>query len=331
MDGGPGSLKGDAVVYKPGFYYRKDKKEKVSNLTGNSKGKALVKPNYESENNIERLALDKPNINMSYQDGKALVKPIEGVNAEGRKLGKGREKESQDWIQLLEKQVEMERERVAQLEKAYEAQQLAQRAQQEAARREMSKLITETEEKLRIAEQKVQKVRDEDPRMETVEGDVYEVDEGMIPAGPYYNVRASKLIALEDELMLGDGRGTRRKEAGFNVSGEGRMSNLVWRHRMDEGSNITLSFNPANMRCSGCLVRGDHSVVGAEDGRPVVLVASGLNFPPVLFSGDNEACVGILRIEYGTAKELGFAVADKLHGISLPAGSVISWIHIRSG
>ncbi len=66
-----------------------------------------------------------------------------------------------------------------------------------------------------------------------------------------------------------------------------------------------------------------HSVVGAEDGRPVVLVASDQNFPPVLFSKDGDACVGIMRIEFGTAKELGFAVADRLHGISLPAGSVI--------
>ena len=33
--------------------------------------------------------------------------------------------------------------------------------------------------------------------------------------------------------------------------------------------------------------------------------------------------MGIMRIEFGTAKELGFAVADLLHGISLPAGSVI--------
>jgi hypothetical protein len=30
-----------------------------------------------------------------------------------------------------------------------------------------------------------------------------------------------------------------------------------------------------------------------------------------------------MRIEFGTAKVLGFAVADLLHGVSLPAGSVI--------
>jgi hypothetical protein len=77
------------------------------------------------------------------------------------------------------------------------------------------------------------------------------------------------------------------------------------------------------MKCSGCQARGVHSVVGAEDGKPVVLVASDQNFPPVLFSKDGDACVGIMRIEFGTAKELGFAVADLLHGISLPVGSVI--------
>jgi hypothetical protein len=325
LDGGNGNgnMKEEAVVFKPGYYYRKEKKEKVSNSSGTRKGKALVKPNYESDSNIERSALDKPFMNMYCQDKKAPVKPAEVGCADGKRLVKGREKELQERILLLEKQVEMERERVSQLEKAYVEQQQALRFLQDEARREMGKLITETEEKLRIAGQKEQKERAEDEDMETVEGDVYEVDEGMIPAGPYYNVKASRMIALEDELVSGDGRGVRRKEAGFNISGEGRMSKVVWRHRLDEGINITLSFNPANMRCSGCLVRGEHSVVGAEDGRPVVLVASDQNFPPVLFSKDKEACVGILRIEYGTAKELGFAVADMLHGISLPAGSVI--------
>jgi hypothetical protein len=323
MEGGNGNGKEEAVVFRPGYYYKKEKKDKVSNPSVNSKGKALVKPIYESESNMEWTALDKPYVNMFCQDGKALVKPNEGGSADGKRLAKGREKESQERIQLLERQVEMERERVVQLEKACEIQQQALRIQQDEARREMGKLITETEEKLRIAEQRGQKERTEDEEMETVEGDVYEVDEGMIPAGPYYNVKASRMIALENELLLGDGRGIKRKEAGFNIRGEGRLSKVVWRHRLDDGCNITISFNPANMRCSGCLVRGEHSVVGAEDGRPVVLVASDQNFPPVLFSKDNDACVGILRIEYGTAKELGFAVGDMLHGISLPAGSVI--------
>jgi hypothetical protein len=136
-------------------------------------------------------------------------------------------------------------------------------------------------------------------------------------------VRASRARALEDEVVLGDGRVQRMKEAAYNIQGEGRLEKVVWRHRLDEGQNITLSFNPASMTCSGYKVRGVLSVVGAEDGRPVVLVASDQNFPPVLFSEDEDACIGILRMEYGTAKELGFAVGDLLHGISLPEGSVI--------
>ncbi len=37
VDGENGALKGESVVYKPGYYYRKDKKEKVSDTTGHSK------------------------------------------------------------------------------------------------------------------------------------------------------------------------------------------------------------------------------------------------------------------------------------------------------
>jgi hypothetical protein len=64
-------------------------------------------------------------------------------------------------------------------------------------------------------------------------------------------------------------------------------------------------------------------VVGRDDGKPVVLVASDQNFPPVLFSEDEGPCIAIMRMEFGTVKELGFAIGDMLHGISLPAGSII--------
>ncbi len=64
VDGESGALKGESVVYKPGYYYRKERKEKVSDLTGHSKVKALAKPKSESDISIERLAPDKPYINM---------------------------------------------------------------------------------------------------------------------------------------------------------------------------------------------------------------------------------------------------------------------------
>jgi hypothetical protein len=59
VDGENGARKGESVVYKPGYYYRKDRKEKVSDSIGNSKVKALVKPKSESDISIERLAPDK--------------------------------------------------------------------------------------------------------------------------------------------------------------------------------------------------------------------------------------------------------------------------------
>jgi hypothetical protein len=54
-----------------------------------------------------------------------------------------------------------------------------------------------------------------------------------------------------------------------------------------------------------------------------VLVVSDQNFPPVLFSENNGTCIAILRIEFGSIKEIGFAIGDMLSGIRLPEGSVI--------
>jgi hypothetical protein len=178
------------------------------------------------------------------------------------------------------------------------------------------------EEAAKLLEQKLLEQRELETGTEDGT-DVYELDEDMIRAGPYYNVRAARARAMEDEVVLWDGRKEKRKEAAFNIKGEGRLSMVEWRHRLDVGQNITLSFNPANMRCNGCKVRGQHSVIGADDGKPVVLVACDQNFPPVLLSEDNGACIGILRMEYGSVKELGLAVGDMLHGVSLPQGSVI--------
>ncbi len=189
--------------------------------------------------------------------------------------------------------------------------------EQEAARNEIARIAKEKE----VLEDRLKEY--EDIPMEEDFEDVYELDEDMIRAGPYYNVRTARARAMEDEVVLGDGRNKKKKEGAFNIKGEGRMGKVVWRHRLDEAQNVTLSFNPASMKCSGCQVRGTRSMVGAEDGRPVVLVASDQNFPPTLFSEDGDACIGIMQIEYGTAKELGFAVGDLLHGISLPPGRVI--------
>jgi hypothetical protein len=308
------------VLYKDGRYYRKDRSDKVS-FVGNSKksGKAADKPIPLIKTDIERSATGKPNIitNMQFTDTvtetaltlQDIVNP--NIHHQGQKKPAAHGvKEELSRVALLEQQLKLEREKSERMEQHYvqERERLVKehaRVQQEA-REEAAKLLEQKE-------------------MDTDEDkmDVYELDEDMIRAGPYYNVRAARARAMEDEVMLGDGRKVKGKEAAFNIKGEGRLSKVEWRHRMDVGQNITLSFNPANMRCSGCKVRGQHSVIGAEDGNPVVLVASDQNFPPVLYSEDSGACIGIMRIEYGSVKELGFAVGDMLHGISLPQGSVI--------
>jgi hypothetical protein len=228
-------------------------------------------------------------------------------------------KEEQGRVVLLEQQLKMEREKCERMEQHY-TQERERLVKEHAREQQVAK-----EEVAKMLEQR--KMDTEHENSEEDRSDVYELDEDMIRAGPYYNVRAARARAMEDEVVLGDGRKVKGKEAAFNIKGEGRLSQVEWRHRMDVGQNITLSFNPANMRCSGCKVRGQHSVIGAEDGNPVVLVASDQNFPPVLYSEDSGACIGILRMEYGSVKELGFAVGDMLHGISRDTG----WVHNRSG
>jgi hypothetical protein len=86
---------------------------------------------------------------------------------------------------------------------------------------------------------------------------------------------------------------------------------------------ISCSFDPSNMFCTGCKTRGPHSVVGSEEGDPVVLVFTDQNFPAVLFSQDERACIGVVRVEGGTIKEIGFVIGDMLDGITVPKGSAI--------
>ena len=124
-------------------------------------------------------------------------------------------------------------------------------------------------------------------------------------------------------ILVGDGKNEKRKEAGFDLGGDSRVKQTILRHRMDTMQNITCSFNPADMTCSGCKVRGKHSVVGADSGEPVVLVITDQNFPAVLYSGDGGACIGVVRVEFGSIRDIGFLVGDLLDGVRLPQGSVV--------
>jgi hypothetical protein len=153
--------------------------------------------------------------------------------------------------------------------------------------------------------------------------DVYYTDESIFPAGPYYNVRAGRARLSEQEILVGEGKTEKRKEAGFDLAGDNRVKQTILRHRMDVMQNISCSFNPADLMCEGCKGRGKHSVVGAENGEPVVLVITDQNFPPVLYSGDGGNCIGVVRVEHGSIRDIGFLVADLLDGVVLPTGSVI--------
>jgi len=330
-DGGEGTeaKKEGAILFKAGHYYRKDRSEKVSGSISSVKNvKAAGKPIFPLGTDYERSATGKPNHILNAQlsgtvncmDG--LQTGILNPNVQGKKEGTRKAgKDEKERMTLLEQQLLVERGRREMAERmvAEEREKMAKEnaIAQEAANGKIAMLTMEKnqlEERLK---------EEEDAAMDTMMEDVYVLEEDMIKAGPYYNVRAARTRAMDEEVILGDGRRKRMKEAPFNIQGEGRLDKVVWRHRLDVGQNITLSYNPASMTCSGCKTRGVHSVVGADDGRPVVLVATDQNFPPVLFSENDEPCIGIFRMEYGTAKELGFAVGDLLHGISLPEGSVI--------
>ncbi len=72
----------------------------------------------------------------------------------------------------------------------------------------------------------------------------------------------------------------------------------------------------------GCKERGPHSVVGLDDGQPVVLVDCDQNFPAIMFSLDKKACIEVLRAEDATIKELAVMLGDLLDRDYVPRGSV---------
>jgi hypothetical protein len=129
--------------------------------------------------------------------------------------------------------------------------------------------------------------------------DVYYMDKSIFPAGPYYNVRAGRTRLSEQEIVVGEGKMEKRREAGFDLAGDNRVKQTILRHRMDAMQNISCSFNLADLMCEGCKGRGKHAVVGAENGEPVVLVITDQNFPPVLYSGDGGACIGVEGLSMG--------------------------------
>jgi hypothetical protein len=124
-------------------------------------------------------------------------------------------------------------------------------------------------------------------------------------------------------MVVGEMKQEKRREEGFDLSGDGRVRQAVLCHRMDVMLNVTCSFDPATMICTGCKERGAHSMIRGDRGEPVVLVFTDQNFPAVLYSEDKEHCIGVVRAEHGSMREIGFMVTDMLDGVALAPGSVI--------
>jgi hypothetical protein len=113
-----------------------------------------------------------------------------------------------------------------------------------------------------------------------------------------------------------------RKEGSFCMEGDSRIRNCYLRHRLDFMYNMSISFDPATMMCFGYKERGPHCKLGGLGREVMVLVASDQGFPATLHSKDKENCIGILRIEDGSLKELSFAVEELLEGERPPPRAV---------
>jgi hypothetical protein len=75
--------------------------------------------------------------------------------------------------------------------------------------------------------------------------DVYELDERIFPAGPYYNVKAARLAQAVEEIVVGEAAHEKRKEAGFTLAGDKRILQAHMRYKMDRAMTISASFDPA--------------------------------------------------------------------------------------
>ncbi len=97
-------------------------------------------------------------------------------------------------LALLEQQLKVEREKSERMEQHY-----AQERERLVKEHEREQQLVR-EEAAKMVEQRELEAGTDDKT------DVYKLDEDMIRAGPYYNVRAARARAMEDEVVLGDGR-----------------------------------------------------------------------------------------------------------------------------
>ena len=80
--------------------------------------------------------------------------------------------------------------------------------------------------------------------------------------------------------------------------------------------NISSSFDPATLICIACEIQ--HPLGGTD---PISICITDQNFLPNLSGGKN--CVGIIRLENGSLKELTELALEVFSGFKFPAGSVL--------
>jgi hypothetical protein len=95
------------------------------------------------------------------------------------------------------------------------------------------------------------------PRSEAAETmkDVFKTDESIVAAGPYHTVRAGRQALMSGEMkLMGNVKRDAAREAGFCLAGDSRIKQAHLRHRLDVMLNMSMSFDPATMMCTGCKV-----------------------------------------------------------------------------
>ncbi len=91
--------------------------------------------------------------------------------------------------------------------------------------------------------------------------DVFKTDESVVPAGPYHTVRAGRQALMAGEMkLMGNVKRDAAREAGFCLAGDSRIKQAHLRHRLDVMLNMSLSFDPSTMMCTGCKVGRLHSL-----------------------------------------------------------------------
>jgi hypothetical protein len=188
---------GEGVVYRDGHFYKKDRRDKVSLPTTSSNtkiSKATGKPQKLTVLDLGRSAMGKPNFCVTKLDGvnigtvdigtvdNALLNSNYDVPLQGG-AGKGMAMEEKDRVQLLEKQLKIERERVEKLTRGFEEERckmLREHGEEnERSRREVEKLVQEK----RGLEAKEKENEQEEMDEDIV--DVFEIDENLVQPAPY--------------------------------------------------------------------------------------------------------------------------------------------------